>query len=147
MQQGFTTVPFTTESTHGLTSVNGVAKFSAAGVVLEFEAKLFGLISDGVKDAKLAIGDILDIKFKKGFLRRSAKIEIRTRSLHALNGIPNTDGVLKLKIKAFDIDPARDGVEKVQRAMSAHAAELPPPDPPLRSLFDASENDTEKLDQ
>jgi len=24
---------------------------------------------------------------------------------------------------------------------------LPPPNPPLRSLFDESENDTEKLDQ
>jgi hypothetical protein len=39
--QGFTTIPFKTESEHGLTKVNGVAKFSSAGVVLEFEAKLF----------------------------------------------------------------------------------------------------------
>ena len=42
MQYSFTSVPFKTDS--GMSQINGVAKFSSAGVVLEFESKLFGLI-------------------------------------------------------------------------------------------------------
>ena len=64
--QTFTSVPFKTESEHGLTQVNGVAKFSSAGVVLEFESKLFGLIGGGVKEVRLPKDEILDVKFKKG---------------------------------------------------------------------------------
>ncbi|HVF45940.1 MAG TPA: hypothetical protein VNA17_00090 [Pyrinomonadaceae bacterium] len=47
--QSFTSVPFKAETNHGLSSVNGVAKFSSAGVVLEFESKLFGIIGGGVE--------------------------------------------------------------------------------------------------
>ncbi len=51
--QSFTSVPFKTETHHGLSSINGVAKFSTAGVVLEFESKLFGIIGGGVKEVRL----------------------------------------------------------------------------------------------
>ena len=78
--QGFTTVPFKTESAHGLNQVNGVAKFSSAGIVLEFESKLFGLIGGGVKEVRLAKDEILDVKFRKGVFKRGAKIEIRTKN-------------------------------------------------------------------
>jgi len=43
----FTSVPFKAES--GLTQVDGIAKFSSAGIVLEFESKFIGLIKSGVK--------------------------------------------------------------------------------------------------
>jgi hypothetical protein len=79
MNQGFTSVPFKAES--GLSSVNGIAKFSAAGIVLEFESKLLGLIASGVKEYKLPVAEILDVKFRKGFMKRGAKIEVRTRHL------------------------------------------------------------------
>lgn len=65
--QSFTSVPFKTES--GLSQVNGVAKFSSAGIVLEFESKLFGLIGNGVKEVRLHLAEILDIKFRKGVFR------------------------------------------------------------------------------
>ena len=70
--QSFISVPFKTES--GLSQVNGVGKFSSAGVVLEFESKLFGILPGGVKEARIPIAEILDVKFKKGVLKRGAKI-------------------------------------------------------------------------
>ena len=77
--QGFTTIPFKTESEHGLTQVNGVAKFSSAGVVLEFEAKLFGLIGDGVKEVRLPIGEIPDklIKSQKNSTKNAGKLKLK----------------------------------------------------------------------
>ncbi len=145
MNQGFTSIPFKTETAHGLKSVNGVAKFSSAGIVLEFESKLFGLISDGVKEARLAVGDILDVRFKKGFLKRGAKIVVRPRSLMAFNGIPNEDGKLKLNIKSEDFESARDAVARMQKDLTEFTANLPPAHTPVSVLFDESEDETKKL--
>lgn len=145
MNQGFTSIPFKTETAHGLKSVNGVAKFSSAGIVLEFESKLFGLISDGVKEARLAVGDILDVRFKKGFLKRGAKIVVRPRSLMAFNGIPNEDGKLKLNIKSEDFESARDAVARMQKDLGEFTANLPPAHTPVSVLFDESEDETQKL--
>lgn len=139
----FTSVPFKTES--GMSTVNGVAKFSSAGVVLEFESKLFGLISNGIKEARLPAAEILDVKFKKGVLKRGAKIEIRMKSLLKLSEVPNSEGKLKLKVDAGDFERARDAVEKLQKDMAQQAAELPPAHTPISVLFDSSEDDTEEL--
>ena len=143
--QGFSSIPFKTES--GMSSVNGVAKFSSAGIVLEFESKLFGLISTGVKEARLSIGELHDVKFKKGVMKRGAKIEIRLNSFTKLTEVPNTEGKIVLKIFPDDFDAARDAVERLQKDMAEHNAALPPPHPPLRSLFDESDDDTQELGQ
>ncbi len=143
--QSFTSIPFKSESAHGLTSVNGVAKFSSAGVVLEFESKLFGLISNGVKEARLATDEILDVKFKKGVLKRGAKVEIRVKSLAKLNELPYKDGKLTLKIQSDDFERARDAVAKLQKDMADEAASLPPYHTSVSSLFDGSEEETKKL--
>ncbi|HMT08708.1 MAG TPA: hypothetical protein PKA82_11945 [Pyrinomonadaceae bacterium] len=145
MNRGFTSIPFKTETAHGLKSINGVAKFSAAGIVLEFESKLFGIISDGVKEAQLSIGDILDVRFKKGFLKRGAKIEVRPRSLMAFNKIPNEEGKLILKVKAEDFESARDAVLRMQKDLGEFTANLPPTHTPVSLLFDESEDETKKL--
>ena len=128
-----------------MSSVNGVAKFSSAGIVLEFESKLFGLISDGVKEARVPIGDILDIKFRKGFLKRGAKIEIRTKSMATLAALPNKEGKLTMKLDPDDFDRGRAAVARIEIDMKEYEATLPPPHPPLRSLFDESEDDTKEL--
>ncbi len=143
--QNFTSVPFKTESSHGLTSVNGMAKFSPAGIVLEFESKVFGLISTGVKEERLPIDELLDVKFKKGVMRRGAKIQIRLKSVTRLSALPNSDGKVTLRITADDFERARDAVERLHRDMAEHTASLPPPHPPLRSLFDNSEDETQEL--
>ena len=139
MTQGFVSVPFKTES--GMSSVNGAAKFSSAGIVLEFESKLFGLISNGVKEARLSVADLLDVKFKKGVLKRGARIEIRLKSFTQLSELPNKEGKVILKIFPDDYDRAREAVDRLIKDMAEHAATLPPPHPPLRSLFDESEDD------
>jgi hypothetical protein len=143
MQQNFTSIPFKTES--GLSSVNGVAKFSGAGVILEFESKLFGILPGGVKEVRLPIEDILDVKFRKGFLKRGAKIEIRTKTFAKLAELPNKDGKLTLKLVADDFDRAKDAVERLQKDLAEYTAELPPPHSPVSELFDSSEDETKPL--
>ncbi|MEO6654615.1 MAG: hypothetical protein ABIO36_00885 [Pyrinomonadaceae bacterium] len=143
--QNFISVPFKTES--GISSVNGVAKFSSAGVVLEFESKLFGLISDGVKEARLSVAEIHDVKFKKGVFKRGAKVEIRTKSMAKLKELPNSEGKVTLKIKTDDFDAARDAVFQLQKNMAESAASLPPTHTPVSVLFDESEDDTQELRQ
>lgn len=141
--QSFTSIPFKTES--GMSQINGVAKFSSAGVVVEFESKLFGLISNGIKEARLPIGEIHDIRFKKGLLKRGSRIEIRTKSLAKLKEMPNSEGKVTLKIEHDDFERARDAVAKLQTDMTQQIAELPPIHSPISVLFDPGEDDTEEL--
>ena len=146
--QGFTSIPFKTESEHGLTTVNGIAKFSGAGIVLEFEAKWFGLIGNGVKEVRLPKDEILDLKFKKGVFRRSAKIEIRTKTFTKLAELPSSDGKLTLKVVRDDIDRAQRAVDELQKEMATYAAALPPPHTPISDLFtDESEDETVLLNK
>ena len=141
--KSFTSIPFKTES--GISSVNGVAKFSPAGIVLEFESKLFGLISSGIKEARLPIAELHDVKFKKGVMKRGARIEVRLNSFAKLTEVPNQEGKIILKLFPDDFDRARDAVARLEKDMAEHQASLPPPHPPLRSLFDESEDDTKDL--
>ena len=141
--QNFTSIPFKTET--GLSQVNGVAKFSQAGIVLEFESKFLGLISTGVKEVRLAISELHDVKFKKGVMKRGAKIEIRLSSFAKLTEVPNQEGKIVLKIFPDDFDAARDAVARIEKDMAEQKASLPPPHPPLRSLFDEAEDDTKEL--
>lgn len=137
--QSFTSVPFKTES--GLSSVNGVAKFSSAGIVLEFESKLFGLITSGVKEVRLAVAEILDVKFKKGVLKHGAKIEIRMTTFAKLREVPNKDGKLTLKLVPDDFERARDAVANLQKDMTEHIESLPPTHTPVSILFDESNDE------
>lgn len=145
MNHTFTSVPFKTESSHGFVSSNGVAKFSSAGVVLEFESKILGFISNGVKEVRLPLGEILDVKFKKGLLKRGAKIEIRLKSLARISELPHNEGKITLKIVHDDFERARDAVDKLQKDMAEHIAALPPTHTPISVLFDESEDETKEL--
>ncbi len=144
MQQSFTSVPFKTES--GLSSINGVAKFSAAGIVLEFESKLFGLIPHGVKEVRLPLVEILDVKFRKGVFKRGAKIEIRTKTFTKLAELPNKDGKLTLKLVPDDFERAREAVSQLQKDLDESHESLPPPHTPVGRLFeDESQEETKQL--
>ncbi|MGD9562173.1 MAG: hypothetical protein AB7F88_08125 [Pyrinomonadaceae bacterium] len=144
--QGFTSVPFKTESSHGLTTVNGVAKFSPAGIVLEFESKLFGVITRGVKEVRLALAEILDVKFRKGVFKHGSKIEVRTRTFAKLAELPNTDGKLTLKLVRDDFERGKAAVEQLQRDLINHHESLPPPQTPVSQLFqDETEEETKQL--
>ena len=144
--QGFTTVPFKAESEHGLTKVDGIAKFSSAGVVLEFESKLFGLIGGGVKEVRLAVGDILDVKFRKGLFRHGAKIVIRMKTFAKLAELPNKDGKLTLKLARDDFDRGQSAVEQLQKDLAGYSESLPPPHTPIGELFrEEGEDETKQL--
>ncbi|MCY7374606.1 MAG: hypothetical protein LH472_01375 [Pyrinomonadaceae bacterium] len=143
MQTGFISVPFKTES--GLSQIEGIGKFSAAGIVLEFESKLFGIISNGVKENRIALEDILDVTFRKGFLKRGAKIEIRLKSYAQLSEMPSKDGKITLKIPRGDYERASEAVAKLNKNLTEHQENLPPPHTPVSRLFDESEDETKEL--
>ena len=143
MHHGFTSIPFKAES--GLKQVNGVAKFSSAGVVLEFESKLFGLISGGVKEVRLPLAEILDAKFRKGVFKRGAKIEIRLRSFARLAELPNSDGKLVLKLIADDFERAQDAVAKLEKDLVEHVESLPPPHTPIGEVLAEQDDDDEQV--
>jgi hypothetical protein len=145
--QSFISVPFKTESGHGLSEIDGIGKFSRAGIVLEFESKLFGIIKSGVKEARIATGDILDIKFRKGFLKRFARIEIRLKDFAKLSQLPNSGGKVTLKIKKDDFDRAREAVERLQKDINEYEQHLPPAHTPVSRLFDDSEDETKQLNE
>src|SRR6476469_1619989 len=88
--QTFISVPFKSE--HGISQVHGLAKFSSAGIVLEYESKIIGLISTGLKDANIPIEELLDVKYRKSFGKKSGKIEIRLKSFRRLAELPNQQG-------------------------------------------------------
>ena len=144
--QSFISVPFKTESSHGLSQINGVAKFSPAGVVLEFESKLFGVIPGGVKEVRIPIGELLDVKFRKGLFRYGAKIELRTKTFATLAALPNNNGKVTLKLVRDDFDRGQGAVEQMQKDMTGYADELPPARTPVSELFeDESEEETRTL--
>lgn len=146
MTQGFSSIPFKTESAHGLTTINGVAKFSQAGIVLEFESKWFGIIGGGVKEVRLPIGEILDVKFKKGIFKRGSKIVIRTRTFTTLASLPNENGKLTLKLERDDFERGLEAVNQLQKDMSGHLESLLPTQTPVSALFeDETEDETKQL--
>jgi hypothetical protein len=143
MQKNFVSVPFKTES--GLSQINGMAKFSPAGIVLEFESKLFGIINDGVKEASIATDELLDVKFRKGVFKLGARVVFRLKDFTQLSKLPSRDGKVTLKIKREDFDRAREAVEKLNKNLLAHQDALPPARTPVSRLFDESEEVTEEL--
>ena len=145
--QNFTSVPFKSEKHHGLSEVNGMAKFSGAGIVLEFESKLFGLIAGGVKEVRLPVAEILDIRFRKGFFKYGAKIEIRTKTVTKLAELPNNDDKVTLSIVRPDFERAQEAVAQLQKDLNGYQQELPPAHTPVSRLFDEDdfEEDTKEL--
>jgi hypothetical protein len=143
---GFTSVPFKTESEHGFSKVNGVAKFSSAGIVLEFESKLLGFIGGGVKEVRVPKDEILDLKFRKGLFKVGAKIEIRMKTLGRLAELPHKDGKLTLKLERHDFDRGQAAFEQLRKDIEEHEASLPPARTPVSDLFtEEPEEETKSL--
>lgn len=143
MQQGFTTIPFKTKSPQGFKEIEGIGKFSSAGIVLEFEAKILGFIKTGVKEVRLPLAEILDVKFKKGFFKFAAKIEIRLKSFAKLNELPSKDGKITLKIPRDDHERARETVKTLQKYLDEYTQSLPPAQVSISELF---EEETKELE-
>ena len=143
MNQSFITVPFKAES--GLSQYDGMGKFSPAGIVLEFESKFLGMIKSGVQETRIALDEIMDIKFRKGIFKFAARIDIRLKNFAKLTELPSNDGKFTMKIKREDFELAREAVERMQKAMTQHRENLPPAHTPISVLFDESEAETKEL--
>lgn len=144
MQTHFTSVPFKIDD--NFSQVAGVAKFSRAGIVLEFESKLFGLIKSGVKEVRIPLDEILDVKFRKGVFKRGAKIEIRLKSFTKMSEIPNSEGKIVLKLVRDDFERGEQAVSALQTNLSEHQESLAPPQMPVSRLFEEESEETDKLE-
>jgi hypothetical protein len=136
MNQGFSSIAFKTE-----TNINGIGKFSSAGIVIEFESKLFGIIKNGVKEVRLSLEEILDVKFKKGFFKTGAKIEIRLNNFAKLTELPNRNGRIVLRIVREDYDEAGRAVAKLEKDLADFRNLQPETQSPVSRLFDENEDD------
>jgi hypothetical protein len=148
----FISVPFKAESPNGITEYNGIAKFSPAGIVIEFKSVIIGLIPGEVKEVQVPINEILDIKFNKGIYKFFSKIQLRLLNFATISRLPNSDGKIKLKIKREDFEIAQKAVEQMLRYINSGEAavlpgtddinsQLPPAQVSVNELFD-----TEKLE-
>jgi len=141
----FISVPFKASSSNGVTEYNGIAKFSPAGIVFEFDSVLLGLIGSEVKEVQVALEEILDIKFRKGIYKFFAHIQLRLKNFTKLSELPNYSGKVKLKIKREDFELAQEAVTKSQKDLTEQRELLPPTQPPVSRLFDESEAETKEL--
>lgn len=133
MNPSFTSVPFKTES--GLSQIDGIAKFSSAGIVLEFESKFIGLIKGGVKEIRVSIEEVLDLKLKKGLFKMGTSIQIRLKNFTKLSELPSQDGKLTLKVKREDYDLAKEAVERFAKDLEDYNAAQPPTKTSVSELF------------
>jgi hypothetical protein len=153
MKQQYISVPFKAES--GLSQMNGIAKFSPAGIVIEFESKLLGLVGGEVKEVRISLEEILDIKFKKGFYKIGTSIQIRLINFTKLSELPNESGKVKIKINREDFELAQAAVEQTLQFMSDvnlkeleinnSNDQLPPAQTSVNELFDTENLDTKNL--
>ncbi len=163
MKSNFISVPFKASSPNGLTESSGIAKFSKAGIVIEFESKLLGLIGGEVKEVQISMGEILDIRFRKGIYKFFAQIQLRLKSISKVSKLPNEGGRIKLKIKREDFERAQRAVEETLQYLHGTAAnalpkaeesdkQLPPVQTSVNELFDTKKlenkesRETNKLD-
>ena len=148
----FITVPFSAKSPNGMMHYHGIAKFSFAGVIIEFESKILNIVSGEVKEVQIAIDEIFDIKFRKGVYKFFGQIQFRLQNYKKISELPNKDGKVKLNIKREDYELAELAVEQTLQYMKGISApvlksadeskkQLPPPQTSVNELFD-----TEKLE-
>ena len=76
MKQNYISVPFKSEG-GSLKEYNGIAKFSSAGIIFEFEAKLLGLFGSEIKEVRVGLDEILTLRFRKGRGKFFAQIQLR----------------------------------------------------------------------
>jgi hypothetical protein len=151
MKTGYSSVPFKAES--GIKQYNGVAKFSSAGIIFEFESKYFGLVGENVKEVRVGLDEILDIRFRKGIFKFFAQIQLRLKNFTKLSELPNESGKIKLKIKRGDFEIAEKAVgqinaillgEDFDQLLEESKQELPPAPTSVNELFDTEKLGTKK---
>lgn len=140
-QARFVTIPFKIEGAHGgFSVVSGMAKISRAGVVLEFEAKIFGMMRTGIKEVRVQLKEIEDAKNKSRFFRHT--LEIWLNNFKTLSEIPNRDGRIILQISKADRPRADEAIRILHSAKSESDA-LEILRTPVSRLFDETDETDE----
>lgn len=138
----FISLPFKIDGsqTGGFKTVDGIAKFSAAGIVLEFEAKIFGIMKTGVKEVRVPLAEIETVEVRKKFFK--VTLEIWLNNFKTLNEIPNKDGRIRLQIAKDD----RARAEQIKRLLEKTRLEQDTIEflkSPVSRLFGEDENTQE----
>ncbi len=148
----FVTVPFSAKSPNGMMYYHGIAKFSFAGVIIEYETKILNLVGGEVREVQIALDEIFDIRFRKGIYKFFGQIQFRLQNYRKISELPNKDGKVKLNIKREDYELAKQAVAQTLQYMKGVSApvleaadaldkQLPPAQVSVSELFD-----TEKLE-
>ncbi len=153
MKPGFISVPFKIEGENsGLTHAEGIAKFSAHGIVLEFETKFLGLMKTGFKDIRIPKNEIMDVKLVSGVFNTKferlfyTQLFIRLNNYQIMSEIPTKNGKIVMKIQRQDYDRAAAAVaalEEQSQLEESREEELPPAG--VRTLF-GDEAETKELE-
>lgn len=147
----FIAVPFKADSPNGMMSYHGIAKFSFAGIIVEYESKILDMIGGEVKEAHISLNEIADIRLRKGIYKFFGQIQIRLNHYQKISQLPNSDGKIKLNIKRENYDLAEKAVEQMLRYINGdEPASLESADEPDKSLPPVQTSvselfDTEKL--
>lgn len=126
--------------TGGFKTVDGMAKVSSAGIVVEFEAKIFGLMKTGIKEVRIPLSEIEEIRVGKKFFKHT--LEIWLNNFKTLSEIPNRDGRIILQISKADRPRAEQAARILETARSETAA-LEILKSPVSRLFDEPEETPE----
>ncbi|MCY7348602.1 MAG: hypothetical protein LH614_20625 [Pyrinomonadaceae bacterium] len=102
--------------TGGFKTVDGMAKISRAGVVIEFEAKIFGIMKTGIKEVRIPLSEIEEVRVVKKFFKHT--LEIWLNNFRTLSEIPNKDGRIILQISKDDRPRAEQAAHVLQTAKS-----------------------------
>ncbi len=139
MTPNFITIPFKIEGAHGgFSIVNGMAKISRAGIVLEFEAKIFGMMKTGVKEVRVPLKEIETVKIKKRFFKFT--LEIWLNNFKTLSEIPNKDGRIVLQITKDDHERAEEAMRLLEKTR-IEQENLEFINSPVSRLFGEDENE------
>ncbi|MFV0389569.1 MAG: hypothetical protein ACK5NT_12535 [Pyrinomonadaceae bacterium] len=94
-----------------ISSIYGIAKFSGAGIVIEYREKYIDLIDGELKEIRIPRNEINAAYFRKGFFPFSGYISVSINNLSRALALLTDDGTLKLKVKRKDIALANLAIE------------------------------------
>ena len=124
--------------TGGFKTVNGMVKVSRAGIVVEFEAKIFGLMRTGIKEVRIPLGEIEEARVGRKFFKHT--LEIWLNNFKTLSEIPNRDGRIVLQISKDDRPRAEEAARVLRTALSEKDA-LEILQTPVSRLFSETEEE------
>ena len=119
------TIPFSIDAYEGLADVEGLARFEADVLTLEFQTKdaFFGMVKSGVKEVHLSLTDLVSAEFSKNMFR--AILKLRARSMMLLEEVPGSNrGEVKLRFARKYRDEAHTLASQLQLRMSERKLEL-----------------------